>query len=126
MVRLALAYSSGVSRNCSPSLKSCQPASLQRPVTGSGNIDSATGPNPAKRASVCFSSCVAGRCSSSMVFSVRMAAMMSRALPFSPLAMATAGAGPGGLERGVWVSGGLTALAGVAEVAGDRDGSSGG
>ena len=58
-------------------------------MTGSGKIERATGPKPAKRASVCFSSGVAGRCSCSMVFSVRMAAMMSRALAFSPLAMET-------------------------------------
>ena len=52
-----------------------------------GKIDRATGPKPAKRASVCFSSGVAGRCSCSMALSVRMAARMSRALAFSPLAM---------------------------------------
>jgi len=54
-------------------------------------MDSATGPKPANLASVCFSSDVAGRCSPSMVLSVRMAVRMSRALAFSPLAMETAG-----------------------------------
>ena len=86
MVRLALSYSSGVSSdfNCSPRV--CQPASLYLPVTGLGKIDRATGPKPVKRVSVCFSSTVAGRCSFSTACKVRMAAMMSRAFPFSPLA----------------------------------------
>ena len=55
-------------------------------MTGSGKIESATGPNPEKRASASFSSLLGGRRSVSMRFSVRMAAMMSRALAFSPLA----------------------------------------
>jgi hypothetical protein len=50
-------------------------------------MDKATGPNPAKRASACFSSGVADRRSVSTAFSVRIAAMMSRAFPFSPLEM---------------------------------------
>ena len=45
------------------------------------------GPKPPKRASMRFSSRVAGRCSCSIRCNVRMAAMMSRALAFSPLAM---------------------------------------
>jgi len=61
---------------------------LNLPVTGSGKIDKATGPKPANLASACFSSRVAGRCSCSTVFKARMAARMSRAFAFSPLAMA--------------------------------------
>ena len=60
-----------------------------------------------KRASVCFSSGVAGRCSCSMVWTVRMAATMSWALVFSPLAMGEAGDGCS--EREVGGSGDLTA-----------------
>jgi hypothetical protein len=54
-------------------------------------MERATGPKPEKRARSCFSSAVAGRFSCSMVFRVRMAAMMSRALVFSPLAMGNPG-----------------------------------
>ena len=45
------------------------------------------GPEAAEAGEVCRSSAVAGRCSCSTACSVRMAAMMSRALAFSPLAM---------------------------------------
>lgn len=93
VVRLALSYSSGVSSDFSSSPRAFQLASLKRPLTGSGNIDRATGPKPAKRASPCFSSAVAARCSCSMALSVRMAARMSRAFVFSPLAMGTPGDG---------------------------------
>ena len=94
MVRFALSYSSGVSSVFNSSPSACQPASLKRPVTGSGKIDRATGPKPAKRASVCRSSGVARRFSCSMRLSVRMAARMSRALAFSPLAIGTVREGP--------------------------------
>ena len=50
-------------------------------------FDLPTVTKPEKRASICFSSDVAGRCACSIVFSVRIAAMMSRALVFSPLAI---------------------------------------
>ena len=50
-------------------------------------MESATGPNPAKRDRMSFSSILEGRRSASIVFSVRMAAMMSRAFAFSPLAV---------------------------------------
>jgi hypothetical protein len=87
VVRLALSYSWSVSSDFNSSPKPCQPASLYVPVTGSGKIDRATGPNPENRASFCFSCGVAARFSCSMVFRVRMAVMMSRALVFSPLAI---------------------------------------
>jgi hypothetical protein len=89
VVRFALSYSAGVSSVASSPPIACQPASLYLPVTGSGKIESATGPKPQKRASVCFSSEVAGRCSFSTSFNVRMAVRMSRAFAFSPLAMPT-------------------------------------
>jgi hypothetical protein len=69
---------------------------LYFPVTGSGKIDSATGPNPENRENASFSSLLGGRRSVSMRFSVLMAAMMSRALAFSPLATEVCDAsGPG-------------------------------
>jgi hypothetical protein len=58
--------------------------SLYFPDTGLGNIESVTGPKSENLARTCFSSGLAGRFISSMVFSVRLAAMMSRALDFSP------------------------------------------
>jgi hypothetical protein len=64
---------------------------LYLPLTGLGKIERATGPKPQKRASVCFSPEVAGRSSFSTAFRVRMAAMTSRALAFSPLAKMTFG-----------------------------------
>jgi hypothetical protein len=86
VVRFALSYSCGVRSAASSSPRACQPASLYLPVTGSGKIDSATGPKPENRESASFSSLLGGRRSVSMRFSVWMAAMMSRALAFSPLA----------------------------------------
>jgi hypothetical protein len=91
VVRLALSYSAAVRSDLSSSPMACQPGSLYLPVTGSGKMERATGPKPENRASVCFSSFVAGRESFSTAFSVRMAAMMSRALVFSPLAMPPVG-----------------------------------
>ncbi len=76
-------------------------------------MERATGPNPANRASTCFSSEVASRCACSMAFSVRMAAMMSRAFPFSPLAMGTDGAGPETSERVAGAAGGVMESAGA-------------
>ena len=119
-MRLALSYSAGVSSAPSSSPSACQPASLYLPLTGSGKIERATGPKPAKRASTCFSWEVASRCSCSMAFSVRMAATMSRAFPFSPLAIGTAEVGPGSAERGGGVTGGLSASAGASVGGTDR------
>jgi hypothetical protein len=104
---LALPNSSGVSSVFSSSPMACQPASLYLPVTGSGKIVSATGPNPENRESASFSSLSGGRRSVSMRLSVRMAAMMSRALAFSPLATWDAVAGDGCSERAVGGSGEL-------------------
>jgi len=56
-------------------------------VTGSGKIESATGPKPENRASASFSSLLGARRSVSMRFRVPMAAMMSWALAFAPLAI---------------------------------------
>ena len=87
-MRLALAYSSGVRRDCSSSL-TCASRDRGRRLRGApglGNIPSATGPKPPKRASVWRSSALAGRCSCSICLRVWMAARMSRALPFWPLA----------------------------------------
>jgi hypothetical protein len=91
MPGLALSYSAGVSSVASSAPSDRQPESLYLPVTGSGKIERATGPKPLKRASACFSSEVAGRCSFSTAFRVRMAARMSRAFAFSPLAMPLVG-----------------------------------
>jgi hypothetical protein len=79
-------------------------------------MERATGPKPENLASVCFSSSVARRCSCSMVFSVRMAEMISRALLFSPEAMVAAGARLGISECGGCEVGGWAVVAG-----GDED-----
>ncbi len=56
---MRVSYSQGVSSVRSSSPIACHEASLYFSVTGSGNIDRATGPNPPKRASACRSSAVA-------------------------------------------------------------------
>ena len=76
-------------------------------------MDRATGPNPANLASICRSSAVAGRPDCSMSFSVRMAAIMSRALPFSPLEMAADGIGPEVSGRGDSATGASIGLGGA-------------
>jgi hypothetical protein len=66
-----------------------------------GKIESATGPNPEKRESASFSSLLGGRRSVSIRLSDLMAAMMSRALAFSPLATGDWVAGDGCSETAV-------------------------
>jgi len=90
-------------------------------------MERATGPKPANRARACFSSGVAGRFSCSIVVSVRMAARMSRALAFSPLAMAIAGdreACGEGTAVGWWVAA-VSALMGSLAVSLASGGSAG-